>query len=493
MEYLICAGWLWDGVSPKPYENHAVCVEEGRIKDMGPAGFLKEKYPDASVREEQNWLILPGYVDAHDHGRGISPFWFGAKDESLEMWIPNLGRASAPVYEAALYDGTMLASSGVTTVVHCHNPFDMSRLEEELLDTVRGYNDAGIRVVVCPPYTDQNSLIYSRRKEFEKALPDRLQKEFGRMVCDTPLPLDDYFDLVENLKSRLSSRIKHHMADIQLHPVGGQWCSDRALLAMKEYACRHGMRVHMHLLETKYQMYYARDTWGKSMVAHLDEIGFLGPWLSCAHGVWLSDEDLERMARTGTIIVHNPSSNLRLRSGTMPLRKALDKNVVCALGLDGCGYDDDQDYGRELRTALYNNKQTGVDGAVTYEEVLRMALKGGQQVTGEKLSSGYLLPGGMADFVCLDYQKLTFPYADPEVEILSMVVRKGNRDLVTAVYCGGHPIIGDREDAGKKIETSGRMLRKALDNIRSGESRPVSKELLGAIHDYYEAWERGKE
>ena len=60
-------------------------------------------------------------------------------------------------------------------------------------------------------------------------------------------------------------------------------------------------------------------TYGKSAVAHLAELDFLGPELSCAHGVWLDDEDIERLAAARTTICHNPSSNLRLkrhRAGT---------------------------------------------------------------------------------------------------------------------------------------------------------------------------------
>ena len=79
-------------------------------------------------------------------------------------------------------------------------------------------------------------------------------------------------------------------------------------------AAKHHAGIHMHLSETPYQSVYAQRTYGKSAVAHLAELDFLGPELSCAHGVWLDDEDIERLAAARTTICHNPSSNLRLKN-----------------------------------------------------------------------------------------------------------------------------------------------------------------------------------
>lgn len=486
MEKLICAGWIWDGIEKEPHKDYAICVKEGKIKAMGPSEELKKQFPNAELTEKSQWLILPGYIDGHDHGRGVSPFWFGAEDGCLETWIPRLGEASVPPYEAALYDGMQLASSGVTTVVHCHNTQNITRIAQELIDTVKGYLDAGIRVAICPPYIDQNSLIYSRREEFIHSLPKQLKHEFEQMICDKPLSLDEYFALVEELKTLLRPQIDAGMTEIQLHPVGGQWCSDEALLGIKEYACSRNMRIHMHLLETKYQMFYARETWGKSMIVHFEEIGFLGPWLTCAHAVWMSEEDLDIIARRGVALVTNPSSNLRLRSGTMALGKILNSGICCGIGLDGCGYDDDQDYGRELRTALYNNFQSGVHGEIAHETILKAAYQGGRQAVGENLSDGCLRPGGKADFICLDYRKLTFPYADTRLTIPQLVVQKGCRQMVSAVYCAGSQILKSKEE----IIHAGEKMSEAILQNKTKDNKTVSNELIQAISDFYGDWER---
>ena len=83
----------------------------------------------------------------------------------------------------------------------------------------------------------------------------------------------------------------------------------------------------MHLLETPYQREYARRRTGTTAVQYLADLGFLGPDLTLGHGVWLTEEDVERVAETGTMICHNASSNLRLRSGVAPLNQTIQAMV----------------------------------------------------------------------------------------------------------------------------------------------------------------------
>lgn len=107
----------------------------------------------------------------------------------------------------------------------------------------------------------------------------------------------------------------------------------------------------MHLLETRYQRTYARQRWAISFPQHLDAIGALGPWLTLAHMVWVAPDDLPLLAERGVGVAHNPSSNLRLRSGIAPPRAMLTAGVQVGIGLDGQALNDDQDMLRELRLA----------------------------------------------------------------------------------------------------------------------------------------------
>ena len=62
---------------------------------------------------------------------------------------------------------------------------------------------------------------------------------------------------------------------VQYGPNGVQWCSDELLQAIAQASQRTGRRVHMHLLETKYQRQWADATYPDGVVRMLDDIGLL--------------------------------------------------------------------------------------------------------------------------------------------------------------------------------------------------------------------------
>lgn len=485
MDQIIGGNLLLEGHGPVAAPN-ALLIRNGLIAEIGYAEDLRCRYPQAETDICADRLILPGFIDAHDHGRGLSPFCFGVHDCALELWIPQLGAAGAPAFEAACYDGVLLASSGVTTVVHCHNLGDVSRAADELSDVVRGYHAAGIRVALCPPFIDQNSLIYAGRQAFMQALPADLRTIAENMVSDCPMPLDAYFELIEDLRERFGRQISEGMLELQLHPVAPQWCSDAALVAIAEYAESKGMRIHMHLLETRYQQIFAKKVWGESAVEHLDRLGLLSPRLTCAHVVWATGTDLDLLARRGVVLVTNPSSNLRLRSGVMPLARTMDKEGICSIGLDGCALDDDQDYCRELRMAYFNMSVSGVDAVLTHDDVLQAAYTGGRQATDGRLSAGKLSAGVPADLVCFDMRRLKWPYHDSSISREALVVQKGRRGLISDVFCGGKRIAGYGHE--NRIEEAGNALSDAIRSKSPGIHRPPET-LLSAIRNFYGQWE----
>ena len=90
--------------------------------------------------------------------------------------------------------------------------------------------------------------------------------------------------------------------------------------------------VHMHVCETRGQFLQGKKLFGCSPVAHLDHIGVLNDRLSMAHCVWLTDDDIDRVAARGTIVIHNPASNGKLGSGRMRFDEMLRRNVRLGSG-----------------------------------------------------------------------------------------------------------------------------------------------------------------
>ncbi|MEM6434140.1 MAG: amidohydrolase family protein, partial [Cyanobacteria bacterium P01_D01_bin.115] len=72
---------------------------------------------------------------------------------------------------------------------------------------------------------------------------------------------------------------------LQLAPANLHWCDDEALTQQNAYAQKYGVGMHMHLLETPYQMEYAKRRTGTTAVKHLNKLGILGEHLTLGHGV----------------------------------------------------------------------------------------------------------------------------------------------------------------------------------------------------------------
>ncbi|MBF2008610.1 MAG: amidohydrolase family protein [Chlorogloeopsis fritschii C42_A2020_084] len=464
MVTLIWAGIVFVDESATPQSHFGVCVEDNRIIATGKYHELHARYPNAQIVGSEKFLLAPTFVNSHDHGRALNTLSLGVTDDLLEIWLLKL--SSLPIidpYLAAAYDGLRLLRSGVGTVAHSHNPRSWQNMEAEAIATLKGYRDAGIRAAFHPPIVDQNPLVYGDAKQFLATLPADKKPLAKQFMAPVPLARQDYFGLCTDLVKTYHDT-EQFMCHIQVSPAGGQWCSDELILEAVDFARRYQTRLQMHLLETSYQRQYAYRQWGKSFVQHLDEIGALGEWLTCAHMVWVDEEDLSLLAERKVGIAHNPSSNLRLRSGMAPIAKMVNAGVVLGIGLDGHSLDNDQDYLREMRLALTLSNQPGANAlTVTAPTIWQMGTTGGAKITlGKNVPLGKLVPNHLADLVLIDWsavQDAAIPelYGEmiPTVEIL---LRQATRHHVKHVMVNGNWVVWD----GKSKTLAENMLIAAL-------------------------------
>ena len=85
-------------------------------------------------------------------------------------------------------------------------------------------------------------------------------------------------------------------------------CSDEFLVRCRDLAKDYDLSLQTHLAETKAQAVLGLRKYGKTLTAHLDALGMLGPRLSAAHAIWLDDDDRSRLADNGASVVHAPIS-----------------------------------------------------------------------------------------------------------------------------------------------------------------------------------------
>ena len=229
----------------------------------------------------------------------------------------------------------------------------------------------------------------------------------------------------------------------QLGPTNPVWCSERLLGSIADASRNDGWRVHTHLAETRYQARFARDTYGKHWGEFLAEIGLLTDRLSCAHGVWLEDQELQRFAQAGTQIVHNPGSNLRLASGIAPLRLFLERGVRVAIGTDSLSMNDDEDMFQDIRLAGLLQNVPGMESEPLDPAVLfGMATRGGATVAGMP-NLGVIAEGAPADVVLLSLSGMAGLAGTSPLPLAQWLLRRGKGCHVRTVMIGGKVVLQD--------------------------------------------------
>lgn len=439
---------VWGGVglpdtAAPVQENLGVVVEGNHIAATGDVSTLKQQYPEADLIGGDNLLLMPAFINSHDHGRALGSASLGAPDDILEIWLKYLGGTyQVPPELAAQYEGLQLLKAGVCSVAHSHNPAGWEALADEVPRSIRGYQAAGVRVAMHPPLVDQNTFVYFDADKLISELPPKMAAQAEQMNQPPPLSVEDYIALLERLYDTYHDS-DNHTLHIQASPAGGQWCSDELVLACVDFAKRRGTKVQMHMLETQFQRAYAQHAWGKSFMQHLDEIGALGEWLTLAHMVWVDNDDLPLVAERGVGIAHNASSNVRLRSGIAPVREMLDAGVRVGIGMDGHTLDDDQDFLREMRLAWkLANMRESAPPPLEAQTFLTMGTVDGAAITfGKGTKLGKLEAGYLADMVLLDWDAVRgmwcpdgFPPADYVTEFM---LQRAARQHVQHVMVNG--------------------------------------------------------
>ena len=494
MHTIIWAGITLTDAFSTPQRDFALCVEDHRIIATGSRRHLAERYPTANQVGGDQYLLTPSFTNSHDHGRGLGTFPLGAPDDLLEIWLPGLySQPSVDPYLISLWEGIQLLHAGVTLNAHSHNPQNWHTMEQEAEAVLRAYGETGLRAALHPPLVDQNPLIYANRDAFLAGLPSTVAEAAQQFLGRNPLSHAEYFDLCHRLHARYHDPI-NHTNHIQISPAGGQWCSDELILGAVDFAQSHGTRLQMHMLETEYQRHYAWNKWGKSFIAHLDEIGALGPWLTLAHMIWTEASDLTLLRDHGVGIAHNPSSNLRLRSGVAPIPDYLEHKIALGIGLDGQTLDDDQDYLREMRLAWTLANRPGASSpTISAAHIFDMGTRSGAAITlGVDGQLGVLAPGALADLVLIDYAALQHPWGAPTVGVVDMLLRKGARQHVRHVMMGGEWVVREgrlvrvnEEEVATAV--ADQLNRYDADTLKQRNAAAVAIEPY--LRRFYAAWE----
>lgn len=375
-----------------------ILIEGNRIAALGPG---IERPADADIVDASHRIILPGLINAHTHAhnmlsRGLARRW--TLEDQLNHGPALLaGRSIEDQYTSAAIGAVEMLKTGCTTAYDLFMALP-SPSEAGVEAVVRAYTDVGMRAVVAPAVSD---IVFHRTIP---DLMDLLPSELRRTVESFRLtPADELLRMTENAIRRWDGFAGGRIRTAVSPTIPGQ-CTDEFLDGCVRLARQYGVGLHTHLLESKVQAIHCIRRWGKSAVAHLADIGMLGPRFTGAHAVWLTADDIHLLASTGATVVHNPASNLRLGNGLAPVRELLDAGVTVGLGTDGSMSSDNQDMFESMRFAALVSRsrfpydqESWLDGTDSWD----MATGGSARVLGMGNDIGVIRSGAKADLVLM--------------------------------------------------------------------------------------------
>ena len=329
-------------------------------------------------------------------------------------------------------------------MVHYTRAQGLTDYVTEAKEVARAARDVGVRVGFAPALRDRNPLVYGPSEPILAALPPEARGEIERRFIRTPLPVAEQIALVDAVASACASET----FDVQYGPAAVQWCTGELLEGVAEASARTGRRIHMHLLETRYQRDWADREFPDGIVRYLDPIGFLSERLTLAHCAWARPDELELIAERGATISVNTSSNLHLRSGIAPLPEMIRRGCRVALGLDGAALDEDDDALREMRLARSAARRHRLPHRCQPRADPQRDPGERPPLGHEQEEGGVLAPGAPADILLIDWDKLDADRLRPDLDPLDLLFARATARHIKELIVGGKTVMRDGKVPG---------------------------------------------
>ena len=180
-----------------------------------------------------------------------------------------------------------------------------------------------------------------------------------------------------------------------------------------------GAIMHLHLSETQKEHEECKVRHGKTPTQWFADLGVFDNPTIAAHCVAVEADDIAIFKEKNVWAIHNPTSNMKLASGFLPLSEMLKADVNLVLGTDGAASNNNLNFFEEMHLAAVIHKGHSDDPTLlSPKKVLQMATVSGAGAQGRE-RSGALKVGNFADVVAIDLDK---PHLMPNHDTLALLV-----------------------------------------------------------------------
>ena len=391
-------------------EDGAVAIHDDVIVGVGERAELKSKFAGGKTIDGSGTIILPGMINGHAHA-AMSLFRGLAEDHSLDDWLQKYifpAEARNVTEDFVLWGARLgvleMLRGGITTYA------DMYYFEDVVAHVTK---EAGMRGVLGETILDfpaPDNKTPSAAFAYTQDFIDRWKND--PLITPAVAPHSIYTVSTENLK------------------------------AAAALARRNGVPILIHLAEAPFESELSGKKHGGSPVAYLESIGLLGPDVVAAHCIWVDPTDIATLVRLGVGSIHNPSSNMKLASGVMPVVDMLAAGEPVGLATDSAASNNNQDLFQEMNIAAKLQKVTRMDPrALTAKQAVEMATIGGARALHMDRKIGSLEIGKQADLVLIGTGAT---HSTPMYNVYSQLVYALNAHDVRTVVIAGKIVMEDR-------------------------------------------------
>lgn len=408
-----------------PYiENGAVAFEGDRIVKVGETKQLKNEYPDAEFTDAKGKLIMPAFINAHEHIyssfarglaiKGYNPNGFLDILDGL-WWTVDKNLTLNDTYLSAMATYIDCIRNGVTTIFDHHASF--GAIDGSLFEIAKAAKETGVRSCLCYEVSDRAG------EEAAKA------------------------SVLEN-----EAFIRHALADESGMLAGMMGMHAQFTISDKtmEFAAAHKpseVGYHIHVAEGIEDLHHCLKHYGKRIVDRLMDCDILGEKTLLGHCIYINSHEMDLIKETGTMVVHNPESNMGNACGCPPTMELVHRGILAGLGTDGYTHDMMESY----KVANVLHKHHLCDATAAWGEVPQLLFEGNRAIAARyfKPELGILKEGAAADLIVVDYDPLTpMDASNLNGHLLFGVCGK---DVVTTIGAG-KVLMKDRQVVGLDVE-----------------------------------------
>ena len=354
-----------------------ILIRGGRFEKIADH-IDRSECPDATIIDAHNMLAMPGFTDCHSHV--YQTFIKGPLDDLvITEWLVRLFTFEDYMTDEDYYYATLLSCLSAmrfgTTTINEMGGY------EHLDATLQAFEDAGIRVTFGISTTDIPENEVTPIISIEEAL--RRSEEVYRKA-----------------HGRNNGLMRASVAPAGLPAVSGEMSK-----ALKNWANERGLIFHTHLGEGKIETERVAKMYGLNGEAEaLESLGILDKRTLLAHSIWLSDHELDIIARTGAIPVHCPNTNMKISDGIPKIAQMLERGIPVAMGCDGEASSGTKDMVREGKAGSYLQKAvtldpTVMDAGTTFK---MMTVNGARALGYDDL--GEIKEGNRADLILVNME-----------------------------------------------------------------------------------------